>query len=277
MIELDQSCFENEVRGPRSPSLARAALLFAREIAYPDLRPSAFLTQLDDWAEAVRRRRTPDRSTAARAQQLARFLFDELGLRGNREDYDDPRNSYLNEVMTRGLGLPISLSVIFLEVAARLDIPADGIGLPGHFIVAVRLPEARRFLDPFNGGQAVTAQEAARLVRDTTGFAGPPRDEWFAPAQATAVLARMLVNLRQIYVQREAWPEAMAVVERLRILQPDADEHVRDLGLLHSQDGSLRQSARYLEEYLARRPTAPDAGMVRKSLSATLDQLARLN
>jgi regulator of sirC expression with transglutaminase-like and TPR domain len=252
-------------------------LLYAREIAYPDLRPSAYLARLDDWAGAVRQRADPDGPPDALSDEIVRFLFGELGLRGNAEDYGDPRNSYLNEVMTRGLGLPITLSVLFLEVAARLGLPAEGVGLPGHFLVAVRLPGFRLLLDPFNGGASVSAEDAARLVHGSTGYAGPLQREWFEPSPPRLILARMLFNLRGVYVQRESWAEARAVVERLMLLQPDEAEHQRDLGLLYANSGGLRLAANHLGEYLRRRPDAQDAALIRQSLSGLLDQLARLN
>jgi regulator of sirC expression with transglutaminase-like and TPR domain len=257
--------------------LACAALLFAREIAYPDLRPSTYLAQLDDWAVAVRDRLTPGETVSSQVDQLVRYLFEDLGLRGNSENYGDPRNSYLNEVMSRRVGLPISLSVIFLEVAQRLGLPAEGVGLPGHFLVAVRLPGFRLLLDPFNRGESVSAEEAARLVRQSTGFEGPLQKEWFEPASPEAIVARMLFNLRGVFVQSEAWPEAMAVVQHLIALQPDEADHLRDLGLLHARGGSKRTAAGYLEKYLMRRPEAKDADLIRQSLNGLVEQLARLN
>ena len=276
-MDVDGSTFEEEVRGPGEPNLARAALLFAREIAYPDLRPSVWLARLDEWAEAVQGGLAPTEPPAARAERLARFLFDEVGLRGNREDYTDPRNSFLNEVMARGLGLPISLSVLYLELAARLGVTADGVGLPGHFVVSVHLPEAARLLDPFHGGGWIGQAEAARLVNQTTGFEGPLKPEWLLPTRPRAILARMLVNLRGVYVQREAWRPALAVVEHLATLEPDESEHLRDLGLLHFRSDSRRLGAEYLERYLRRRPSAPDAELIRRSLAGLVEQMARLN
>ena len=139
MIAIDQSSFKQEVRAANGPGLARAALLFAREIAYPELRPSEWLARLDHWADDVQGRIPADEPPWEQAQRLSDFLFSEIGLRGNREEYTDPRNSYLNEVMERGLGLPILLSVIYVEVATRLGLQAAGIGLPGHFVAAVEV------------------------------------------------------------------------------------------------------------------------------------------
>jgi regulator of sirC expression with transglutaminase-like and TPR domain len=162
-------------------------------------------------------------------------------------------------------------------MAGRLGLPAEGVGLPGHFVVAVRLPGERLLLDPFNEGALLTDEAAARLVEQSTGLAGPLRPDWLAPASPQAIVTRMLLNLRGVYVQRESWAKALAVVERLALLQPDEAEHLRDLGLLHFRGGARRQAADLLEQYVLRRPAAHDADLVRRSLAAMLDEMARLN
>ena len=275
--DIDSLTFAQEIARPSGPGLARAALLFAREVAYSDLRPSSYLARIAGWAEAAAARCPRWDSAQVRASRLAQLLFDEFALRGNQEDYHDPRNSYLNEVIDRRLGLPISLSAIFLEVAASIDLPAEGVGLPGHFIVAVRGESRRTFLDPFHGGVQLNMDDLHELVHDVTGYAGSIRPEWLAPVSTDAILARMLLNLQSVFVEKEEWSRALAVVEHLRVLHPRAAEHVRDLGLLHYRLGSLRLAATCLQEYLARSPEAADAGQVRKMLNDLLVQLARLN
>lgn len=280
MSDVDVSTFQSEVQDGRAPDLARAALLFAREIAYPDLQPSLYLSQLDDWAETVQRRLDPDDSTLTRLACLNDFLFGEIGLRGNRDDYADPRNSFLNEVMARQLGLPISLSVIFVIVARRIGLAAEGVGLPGHFIVGVPLPAAEggwTYLDPFNEGMTVTRADAARLVQDSTGQAGSFQPEWLEPSPPRAILARMLFNLRGVYLGQEDWEHALAVVALLRLLQPETPEHLRDLGLLSIRNDALRLGVDLLEDYLQRQPEAEDAAAVQRTLRTVLDRFARLN
>jgi len=275
--DIDSLTFAEEIARPTGPGLARAALLFARDIAYPELKPSYYLARIAGWAEAAEARCPRWDSVQVRASRLAQLLFDEFALRGNQEDYHDPRNSYLNEVIDRRLGLPISLSAIFLEVAASIDLPAEGVGLPGHFIVAVRGESRRTFLDPFHGGVQLNMDDLHELVHDVTGYAGSIRPEWLAPVSMDAILARMLLNLQSVYVEKEQWSHALAVVEHLRVLHPRAAEHVRDLGLLYYRLGSLRSAATCLEEYLARSPDAADAGQVRPMLNDLLARLARLN
>ncbi|MBI2976338.1 MAG: tetratricopeptide repeat protein [Chloroflexi bacterium] len=277
MIAIDQSSFKQEARATHGPGLARAALLFAREIAYPELRPSEWLARLDQWADEVQRRIPAGEPPWEQAQRLGDFLFSEIGLRGNREEYADPRNSYLNQVMERGLGLPISLSVIYVEVATRLGLQAAGIGLPGHFVTAVEVGGSYRYLDPFHGGAEITAGDAVRLVRESTGDPGPFRREWLSPVPPRAIVARMLANLRAGYIETESWLEAVAVVERLALLQPESPEHLRDLGLLHVRNKSLRQAVQYLERYVELRPDAPDVEAIRRSMAGKLKEIVRLN
>jgi regulator of sirC expression with transglutaminase-like and TPR domain len=280
MSDIDSSTFEEEVQDGRTPDVVLAALLFAREIAYPELQPSAYLAQLDNWAETVQRQLDPDDSTLTRIACLNDFLFGEIGLRGDRDHYTDPRNSFLNEVMTRKLGLPITLAAIFVETARRVGLAAEGVGLPGHFIVGVPLPQAERgwtYLDPFNGGATVTSADAARLVRESTGHTGSFQPQWLAPSPPRDILARMLFNLRGAYLQQEDWLQAQVTVEHLRLLQPEAPEHMRDLGLLSIRNESLRTGANLLEDYLRRKPDAEDAEAVQQTLRTVLDRFARLN
>jgi regulator of sirC expression with transglutaminase-like and TPR domain len=275
--DIDRIKFKQEMRGPNPPGLARAALLFARQIAYPSLRPSVYLAELDEWTRAVRHRIPAPASALSKVSRLTDYLFGTLNLRGNHLEYDDPRNSFLNEVMARKLGLPISLSVIFIEVGTRLGLKVEGVGLPGHFVVAVRAEAGRYFFDPFHGGGEVTPDDCARLVQESTGHTGDFDPRWLDPAPPEAIIGRMLSNLRNVYVQREAWPEAITVLECLRTAQPDEAEHLRDLGLLHYRSDSPRQAAELFEAYLNKAPNAPDADTVRNSLTLLVDQYARLN
>jgi regulator of sirC expression with transglutaminase-like and TPR domain len=279
MPDLDAMTFAQELRAPGGPGLARGNLLFAREIAYPALQPSAYIARLDAWAEMAVARCPADAPAAARAACLSEVLFGEIGLRGNEADYYDPRNSYLNAVMDRRLGLPIALSAIYLEVARRMKLPAYGVGLPGHFVVAAPAPHDRAplLLDPFHGGVLLEPEDVTALVRSATGYDGPFMRGWLEPVTVSAMLSRMLLNLRGLYVRNDDWPTAIAVLERLRLLQPGHPEHLRDLGLLHQRAGSLRRATIALEDYLLVAQDAPDAERVRQTLNVILQQLTRLN
>ncbi len=260
--------------------LLRAGLLFSREIAYPNLDVAAYERELDEIAarasQALVTASTPAKSSSP-PLALAQFLFDEIGFQGNRTAYDDPRNSYLNDVLQRRLGIPISLSVIYIAVARRLGIAAYGVGLPGHFVVGASNGVDEILLDPFHGGRRLTLADCERLVRETTGHEGALQPSWLRPAPKRSILARMLNNLRMIYVQREQWDEALAVIEHLRQVQPDAPEHLRDLGLIHYQRGQFYPAAHYLESYLEAAPETPEAAAIRQNLTTAFGRWARLN
>ncbi len=257
--------------------LPRAALLFSKEIAYPDLDIDHYLALLDQltaWSGRVVPRSGP---ALIRAHRLADFLFRKFAFRGNPAEYEDPRNSYLNEVLDRQLGIPISLSVLFLSIAQRLGLAAHGIGLPGHFIVSVQDALGVAYFDPFHEGRQLSIEDCARLVEATAGLPGPFRREWLRPAEPVEILTRMLNNLRNAYLKRQDWRRLLAVIERLRLLQPDFPGHLRDLGLLHHQMGSLRRAAQFYEQYLRQSPGAPDARMVRAHLENITYLMARRN
>jgi regulator of sirC expression with transglutaminase-like and TPR domain len=256
--------------------LPRAALRFARELAYPDLEIEAYLDRLDRLAETGRKIYSTAGSPRERAEALADFLFDRSGFQGNANQYDDPRNSYLNEVLDRRLGIPISLSVVYLYVAQRLGLAAYGVGLPGHFIVGVEDPQGPVYLDPFHGGQRLAEADCANLVL-LTGYSQAFQREWLNPTPALDILARMLNNLRNIYIQGEDWEKAASVVQLLRLIHPQAPEFARDLGLFYHRGGSFQRAIDFYREYLGRSPQAADADNIRRNLQAAVQSLARLN
>jgi regulator of sirC expression with transglutaminase-like and TPR domain len=275
---IDQTTFQAEIESAGAAlSPVRANLLFAREIQYPDLRPSDYLVRLEQLAAEAGRVVPTTSNIAKRSLALASYLFDTLGFQGNREHYGDPRNSYLNDVLDRRTGIPISLSMLYVSIGERLGLPVKGVGMPGHFIVGVGDGEARLFLDSFNGGLVLSEAECAERVRMATGFAGPFNRDWLAPTLPRDIVARMLNNLRGVYIEMENWPLAIRVGICLRQLQPDEPGHVRDLGLLYYRDGALNEAVHHLNLYLALTPNAPDAEDVRTSRNLMMDHLARLN
>ena len=278
MTELDSTTFGDEVRRAGDDlSPVCVGLLLAREVAYPDLRPSDYLARLSDMADEARLGVSAGETAVAQGVVLARYLFQTAGFQGNRDNYTDPRNSYLNQVLDRRLGLPISLSVIYLHLAEQLGVPAFGIGLPGHFIVGLRGEGGPVYLDPFNGGRALSLADCAGLVQGALGAQANFDPEWLRPLPRRDIVARMLNNLRGFYVSVDDWPQAIAIVERLCALQPDQTAHWRDLGVLHYRAGALRRAAKLFNTYLARTPGAPDADAVRQGRDRLLEELARLN
>jgi len=257
--------------------LPRAALCFAREITYPDLDVAAYLERLEALAAQARAQLSPTHSLAEQAEALSDFLFIQQRLRGNSQEYNDPRNSYLNEVLERGLGIPISLSVIYITLARACGLPAQGIGLPGHFIVSVQDAQGQVYIDPFQGGARLSRADCFQLVKDSTGYEGSFQADWLQPASPKAILTRMLNNLRNIYLHQEDWSHALRVVERLRLLQPQLPDLQRDLGVIYHRQGSLRLAAQHYEAYLRLAPQAPDAEAVASYLRLAAGELAKRN
>jgi regulator of sirC expression with transglutaminase-like and TPR domain len=276
LLSMVTLTFQEEIR--QEPiDLPRAALRFAQEISYPALDVASYLTQLDNLAVCARLAISTSASKRGQAEETARYLFQEAGFRGNAGVYHDPRNSYLNEVLDRRLGIPITLSVLYVVVAQRLGIPAQGVGLPGHFIVSVEGSDGPLFLDPFNGGRQLSVIECARLIELSTGYTGPFQPEWLQPASPLEILVRMLHNLRGVYIQQDNWRMALQVVEHLQIAQPKNTDHLRDLGIIHNQMGSLSSAIGYFERYLVMAPEASDAALVRRNLQETAQKLSRRN
>ncbi|MCA9917512.1 MAG: transglutaminase family protein [Anaerolineales bacterium] len=268
--------FAEMVQRP-SPNLPQAALRMAKELAYPQLDIAHYVHQLDDLAERAAKRVRPGDSTAVRAELLSEFLFKEEQFVGNTAVYDDPRNSYLNDVLDRRLGIPITLSLLYLAIADRLHLPAFGVGLPGHFIVGVAVQGDTLFFDPFHGGGRLSAADCARLVELTVGYTGAFQAEWLTAVSPHDILARMLNNLRIIFTQRHQWPEAIAVVKRMHQIQPDNPHHLRELGVMYYQVGQMRQAASYLDAYLHKEPNASDAQTIRQGIADALNKWARQN
>lgn len=273
---MDEWVFQDEL-GLAEVNVARAALQFARSVAYPDLDIGHYMTALHELSEHAADHVDLAAPVHQQATELSAYLFQESGFRGNTLAYSDPRNSFLNDVLDRRLGIPITLSVIYMDVAARLGIPAFGIGLPGHFIVGIHGRDGDLWLDPFHGGHQVDLSDCAELIRMAAGYEGPLEASWFAPLSSRDILARMLANLRASYVQAAAWPDAVAVIRLLRQTQPGVIEHLRDLGLVYYQQRRLPLAAHYLNAYLQRVPEAEDAQLIRDGMKTLLDEWVPMN
>lgn len=273
---MSEWSFQDELR-LSAINTSRAALYLARDLAYPHLDVPAYMQQLDGLATAVSPQIDSFAPTHVQADAVADFLFRVYGLHGNQADYFDPRNSFLNEVLDRHLGIPLTLSLIFVHTARLVGLDAHGVSLPGHFIALVRDADGDLFYDAFHRGKRVTAEECEALMRSTSGYTGAFRPEWLAPTPPKAILLRLLGNLRMIYVQQEAWPEALRVLTFLQLMQPDEPQHLRDLGLLHYQTGSLLQAAQYLEKFVEQQPNGPEVQQIQKNVWATFDRWVREN
>jgi regulator of sirC expression with transglutaminase-like and TPR domain len=247
--------------------LDEAALAIAQE-EYPHLDPPAYLSRLDALAERVARKSPVPGRSATALHALRTVLFEEEGLKGNEADYGDPRNSFLNDVLDRRIGIPISLSVVYMEVARRVALPLEGVGFPGHFLTKYVSPGGREiFLDAFNGGEMLSADECAARYRARTSGRDLDRKH-LAAVTPRQILARMLANLKRIYLERSDDVRAWSVLDRMLLLAPGQLDALRDRGLVSARLGASVPAERDLEAYLAQAPAGSDVAEVHRVLSA---------
>jgi len=251
--------FIQEISQPKI-SLARVALAIALE-EYPHLRVEDYLKRLDTMATEIVLRLPPTPYPLKVIQTINRFLYDELGYQGNEENYYDPRNSFLNDVMDRRTGIPISMALVYLEIAERIGFPMVGVGMPGHFLIRPDLPEVDFFVDAFHRGEILFAQDCEeRLVKLLgKGTAAVVPREPFGPRP---FLLRLLANLKGVYLYRRDLPRTLAVVERMVLLFPDAAAEIRDRGILYARLSRWQEALVDLETYTTQLPHAPDYNVI---------------
>ena len=211
--------FIQEINSPENEiDLQRAALLIAGE-EYPDLDVSRYLRSLDDMAQQVKTAAGNNEDPGELARNLNRYFFDEIGFSGNAEDYYNPQNSLLNRVIDTRVGIPITLSVVYLGVAKRLGLHCNGVGMPGHFLVNIQ--DLDLYMDPFHSGQLLSAGDCRRLAEQLFGRRVQWDDSFLAPTASRQILERMLNNLRIIYFQLRDWVRLAKVIERMLLIDPD--------------------------------------------------------
>ena len=252
--------------------LAEGALLIAKE-AYPELDVETYLTRFDRMAETIKAQLGLELDPVRIVKGINTYLFDQLGLRGNLENYYDPRNSFLNDVLDRKLGIPITLSVIYIEVGRLVGLPIAGVNLPGHFIVQYTAQPEPFWIDPFDRGTILVREACTQRLHQLFGDRLPWRDTYLEPIRDHDILRRMLNNLKVIYGQQGAYHHALSVVERLILLSPEAPNEIRDRGLIHYQLGHLQAALHDLEHYLEIFQEAPDADAVKRHIEALRLQL----
>ncbi|HEY2407645.1 MAG TPA: transglutaminase-like domain-containing protein [Polyangiaceae bacterium] len=245
--------------------LLTGALLIARD-AHPELDIAEQTRRLDALAEPLARRGVNELPAPLQARALADHLCVRSGFRGNREDYYDPRNSFLCDVIERKVGIPISLSIVFVEVAKRVGINARGVSFPGHFLVRVDREQEAVIIDPFSDGSLLVEADLRELLRRIGGKL-VLRDEMLAATPVRHILGRMLMNLRGIYAERAAYPSLLLVLDRLIDLLPDATDELRDRGYLCAKLGAPAAAIADLNCYLSAFPHAGDVAEVRRFLA----------
>jgi regulator of sirC expression with transglutaminase-like and TPR domain len=254
--------------------LAAVALGLAQD-EYPAFDPDCYLGEFDHFADRLRTRlRGP---LCVRVAALTDLLFHQEGFRGDSERYYDPENSYLNRVVDRRLGLPITLSILAMTVARRAGLHVQGVGLPGHFIARAADGLQVVLFDPFHGGRALTPADCERLVEQSTGQPFHVGPDTLAPTPAGAIVRRMLTNLKAVYLRQGDFRRAGRVTRRIMQLEPDNPVEQRDLGVCLIQSGEPGPAIDLLEEYLRRTPGAAEADVVRKLIKKARTDVAKWN
>lgn len=266
---------EGVARADDDIDLARAALHVAAE-ERPDLDVEAYARRLESLAGAVAPQLAAFRSPVD-ALATMRDLFGRERFRGNAEDYFDPRNSFLDQVLERRLGIPITLSIVYLEVGWRCGLPLRGVGFPGHFLVKYVEPGGEHYVDPFEGARTVAVAELRTRMVSLFGARAPLRPEHLSGTSRRDILVRLNANLKSVYTDRGDLPRALAAVERILILTPGAPLELRDRGLLYLGLHAYGQAIRDLERYLAQVPAPADADEVKEQLEAAARERVRLN
>ena len=253
--------------------IARGALWIAAE-KYPELDLDRYLGYLDSVAKRISGTIPPDAPARLWREAISAELFQNEGFRGNSEDYYDPRNSYLNEVIDRRTGIPITLSVIYMSIARKLGREAYGLNLPGHFLIALD-GEA---VDPFHGGKLIDRNGLlAQLKRAQTPDPEARLRELFAnPATTRSILARMLVNLRSNHLRQKELEEALSTVDRLVNLDPENALWLRERGALFQALDCASAAVNDLETYLVRAPDDPEADVIRAAIEKLRSDLPSL-
>jgi regulator of sirC expression with transglutaminase-like and TPR domain len=245
--------------------LARAALLIAAE-EYPQLVPEPYLQRLDLLAERVRDRLGDETGGPLALEEISRVLFEEEGFRGNTGAFYDVRNSFLNDVLDRRLGIPLTLGIIYLEVGWRLGLPLTGVNFPGHFLVRYEGEALRLLIDPFQRGEVRFEDQAQELLDRVYGGEVRLQTAYLKRASRKDILVRLLGNLKGIYQNAHDEAKALLAIERILLIRPGAPEELRDRGLLLARTGRGAEAADDLRRYLDAVPQAPDAERVRMLL-----------
>src|SRR5438128_6643222 len=245
-----------------SIDLVRAALAVARE-EYPDLDEGKYLRLLDRLAEGVQTGLPAGATPERRVGRINTHLFHELGFCGNHNDYYDPRNSFLNEVLDRRTGIPLTLCIVYMEVGRRCGLRVDGVGFPGHFLCKVQLDGGELVVDPFHRGQLLGLEEIKRRLAAAVGDQVKFDARVLRAARPREILIRMLQNLRSVYQERNDMPRALSAVDRLLLLAPENVRGLRERAQLFEQLGGPLAAAKDLERVLELEPNASDAAALR--------------
>jgi regulator of sirC expression with transglutaminase-like and TPR domain len=256
--------------------LARGALLIAKE-EYPELDVDQYLARIADLAREAAPHVNAGADTVEKIQLLSDFLFGQKGFDGNRDQFADPRNSFLNEVLERRRGIPISLSVIYIEVGRQLGLNLFGVGFPAHFLVKAVDERGELIIDPFNAGMILGLEEIHARLAKIYGQPVELNPAMLKAVGAREILTRMLRNLKNIYASGSDWQRALGTLDRILILEPRSIEEVLERGGLHERLECFSAALADFRTFLAQAPEHPGADVARDAVVRLLRQVSRMN
>jgi len=267
------------VSGPdEGIGLAEAALLIAGH-GYPDLNVAAYLSRIDELAHMLRLRVAEGESIPERIGALNRFLFGDLGFAPNSEDYYDPRNSFLNEVLERRTGIPITFCVIYMELGRKIGLPLQGVSFPGHFLVKCAVSEGAVMLDPYSGGISLGLADLQKRLRGVRGgeVSRAIVAELLVSASNKEIIVRLLRNLKAIYLREHNLDRALTIVTWIIETMPEQTPELRDRGMIYQELECFRAALADFEEYLKHSPSCDDADDIRARIIELQREVVRLN
>ncbi len=243
-----------------------AAALYIAQSEYPDLEVEEYLNGLETMAAEVSDRLPLERYPLKVIQTLNHYLYKDLGFVGNTSDYYDPRNSFLNEVIDRRTGIPITLSLIYLELARRIDFPMEGVGFPGHFLIRPVSEEMEIHVDPFHQGEILFFQDCQERLVQIYGPEAELRPAYFQAVTSQQFLVRLLTNLKHIYLNRNQLQQCLKMTDMILLVVPQAISELRDRGILYYQLDRWPEACQDLQTYLDRNPAAEDIPFIHQLL-----------
>lgn len=268
--------FEKVVRRPEQRiGLAEAALCIAGE-EYPEMNIRMYMEMLGSWTKLLYQAAS-ESNRLSRMEVLHDLLFQKMQFSGNIENYYDPKNSFLNDVIDSRKGIPISLSVIYLELAWRLGMTASGVGFPGHFLVRVLEGGQPFYVDPFYRGRIMTESECVDFWNDISEGELEFQKSFLSPVTKKQILGRMLRNLKEIYLEQQDYPKLIRVLDNLISLDPDEADEIRDRGIVYYQIQSFANALQDFETYLSMAPDAEEAEVIRQYVEILREYRSHLN
>jgi len=236
-----------------------------------------YIKKLDFMAQQLKAKIEGQTEPKTIIKLINRYLFEECEFEGNRQDYSDPKNSFLNDILDRKKGIPITLSLIYIELAKRLKLTIYGVGFPHHFIVKYKTEDNDIHIDPFNSGAILTESDCRAKIAEFYGGKVEFKKEFLDVVSKKQILVRMLNNLKAIYFSRAEYKKAEQVVRRIFLITPDSPEDTKLMGFLRYEDSDFPRTLWYFKRYLRLDPNAPDADQIRRNIKHVKKKIAEMN